>query len=111
MRAGADTVYFSSQGYGLTAQALGTLRATAQWLRLNPFATLRLEGHGDQGDTRDYAFAIGERRASEVRDFLITQGIPPERLAVATWGKERPGTMRIGTTVVGVGPRVVMVVR
>ena len=104
LRAGCDTVYFAAHGYGLTPQARSRC---GQWR--NGFAPTRSPASASKGmatgaDTRDYAFAIGERRASEVRDFLVTQGIAPERMAIATWGKERPGTMRIGASVVGVGP-------
>lgn len=109
--AGSDTVYFSAQGYGLDAAAIRVLTAQAAWLRANPAIMVRLDGHGDQNDTRDYAFGIAERRAAAVRDFLVTQGISPERLSLASWGKERPGTMRLGASVVGVGPRVVTTIR
>lgn len=109
--AGSDTVYFSAQGYGLDAAAIRVLSAQAAWLRANPAIMLRLDGHGDQNDSRDYAFGIAERRAAAVRDFLVAQGVSPDRLAIASWGKERPGTMRIGMSIVGVGPRVITTVR
>ena len=111
MKSGSDTIYFSAHGYGLDASALRVLTAQAAWLRANPAILVRLDGHADQNDTRDYAFAIAERRAAAVRDFLITQGVAPDRLSLASWGKERPGVMRIGTATVGVGPRVVTTIR
>ena len=110
-RVGTDTVYFSARGHGLDASAIGVLMAQAAWLRANPAILVRLDGHADQNDTRDYAFAIAERRAAAVRDFLVTQGVAPDRLSIASWGKERPGTVRIGTATVGVGPRVVATIR
>ena len=110
-KAGTDTVFFSAQGYGLDATAIAVLRRQAEWLVANPAIMVRLDGHADQNDTRDYAFAIAERRAAGVRDFLVTQGVSPDRLAIASWGKERPGTLRIGTSTVGVGPRVVTTLR
>jgi peptidoglycan-associated lipoprotein len=109
--AGSDTIYFSAQGHGLDAAAIRALTAQAAWLRANPAIMVRLDGHADQNDTRDFAFAIAERRAAAARDFLVTQGVAPERLSVASWGKERPGVMRIGATTVGVGPRVVTTIR
>jgi peptidoglycan-associated lipoprotein len=108
--AGSDTVYFSARSTSLDAQAMATLGAQARWLLANPMATLRLEGHGDVRDTRDYALAIGERRAASVRDFLVLQGVLPHRINVTTWGKERPGSVRVGPTVVATGPRVVAVI-
>jgi peptidoglycan-associated lipoprotein len=111
VKAGSDTVYFSPRAFGLDANAVATLTAQARWLLANPMVSIRLEGHGDERDTRDYALAIGERRASAVRDFLIMQGIAPYRITVLSWGKERPGSMRVGPTTVSVGPRVRTVIQ
>jgi peptidoglycan-associated lipoprotein len=107
---GSDTVFFSSRSTNLDPAAVATLGAQARWLLANPAATVRLEGHGDARDTRDYAIAMGEKRADSVRDFLVLQGVLPHRISVATWGKERPGSVRIGQSLVATGPRVVTVV-
>ena len=109
--AGSDTVYFSARGANLDANAVATLTAQARWLLANPYVSVRLEGHADARDTRDYAIAIADRRANEVRDFLILQGVLPHRIEVLSWGKERPGTVQIGPSVVAAGPRVVTIVR
>ncbi len=109
-KSGSNTVYFSSRGAALDANAMATLTAQARWLLANPFVSVRIEGHGGRDDSRDYALAIGDKRANSVRDFLILQGIAPTRILVLSWGKERPGTTRIGTSVVATGPRVVTIV-
>ena len=111
LKAGSDTIYFPAAGTTLDPTALATLRLQAAWLRANPMVLVRLEGHGDQTDTREYALAIGERRAADVRDFFVSQGIAPARISVTSWGKERPGTLRMGAAVATVGPRVVTAVR
>lgn len=109
--AGSDTVYFSARGTTLDANATATLAAQARWLLGNPFVRVRLEGHGGAQDSRDYALAIGDRRANEARDFLVLQGVSPDRISVLSWGKERPGTVQVGPTVVAAGPRVVTIVQ
>jgi peptidoglycan-associated lipoprotein len=109
-KSGSSTVYFAARGAALDANATATLAAQARWLLTNPYLNVRLEGHGGADDSRDYALAIGDKRANAVRDFLILQGIAPARISVLSWGKERPGTMRIGPSVVATGPRVVTVV-
>jgi peptidoglycan-associated lipoprotein len=109
-KSGSDTIYFPRNGAALDANAMTTLAAQAQWLLANPTVSVRLEGHGGPLDTRDYALAIGEKRAAAVRDFLVLRGIGPDRLKIVSWGKERPGSMWVGQTVVAVGPRVVTVV-
>jgi peptidoglycan-associated lipoprotein len=107
---GTDTVYFSANGTTLDATATTTLAAEARWLLANPMVNIRLEGHGGATDSRDYALAIGDKRANAVRDFLVSQGVAPGRITVLSWGKERPGKVMIGPTQVAVGPRVVTVV-
>ena len=89
-RSGSDRVYFSGDSHGLDQAALTTLAAQARWLRINPQVRASLEGHADPRRTRDYALAVGERRASAVRDYLISLGVPPDQLTVVSWGKERP---------------------
>jgi peptidoglycan-associated lipoprotein len=56
----------------------------------NPAMRARIEGHADERTPRDYALAVGERRADAVRDFLVLQGVQPGRLTIVSWGKERP---------------------
>ena len=57
---------------------------------LIPEVRARIEGHADERNPRDYALAIGERRASAVRDVLVLQGVPAAQLTIISWGKERP---------------------
>jgi peptidoglycan-associated lipoprotein len=108
--AGTDTVYFSANGATVDPTATATLAAQARWLLANPYVTVRLEGHGGPNDSRDYALAIGDRRANSVRDFLVLQGVAPQRITVMSWGKERPGKVLIGQSLVAAGPRVVTIV-
>lgn len=87
---GSDLVYFAGSSHGLDAAAQATLTAQARWLRANPVVRARIEGHADDRNPRDYALAIGERRATAVRDFLVLQGVPAAQLTIISWGKERP---------------------
>jgi peptidoglycan-associated lipoprotein len=89
-RSGSDTVYFAGSGHGIDAAGQATLAAQARWLLANPAVRARIEGHGDERTPRDYALAIGERRADAVRDFLVLQGVPAAQLTIISWGKERP---------------------
>jgi len=100
MKSGADTVYFGQDSAGLALPARTTLTAQAQWLLQHPEITVRIEGHGDAGDTRDHALAMGARRAEEVRSYLVLLGVPAVQLAVTSWGKERPGAGRAVTVLV-----------
>jgi peptidoglycan-associated lipoprotein len=89
-RTGSDLVYFTGSSHGLDAAAQRTLIAQARWLLANPAIRARIEGHADERTPRDYALAVGERRATAVRDFLVLQGVPAAQLTIISWGKERP---------------------
>ena len=89
-RSGSDTVYFAGSSHGIDAAGQATLAAQATWLLAHPEVRARIEGHADERTPRDYALAIGERRASAVRDFLVLQGVPDAQLTIISWGKERP---------------------
>ena len=89
-RTGSDVVYFVGNSHGLNANTQQILMAQARWLLSNPAIRARIEGHADERSPRDYALAIGERRANAVRDFLVLQGVPAAQLSIISWGKERP---------------------
>jgi peptidoglycan-associated lipoprotein len=91
-KAGSNTVRFARDSYVLTPQSLATLTAQAQWLIQHPYVRASIEGHADGRQTRDYALALGERRAAAVRNYLIASGVPPQQLDTVSWGKERPTT-------------------
>ena len=85
-----DRVFFEFDRYDLRPDAQATVEALAVWLNENPQVTLTIEGHTDERGTRDYNLALGERRANSVRQYLVTLGINPNRLAVVSYGEERP---------------------
>jgi peptidoglycan-associated lipoprotein len=89
-RTGSDIVYFVGNSHALNANTQQILMAQARWLLSNPAIRARIEGHADERTPRDYALALGERRANAVRDFLVLQGVPAAQLTIISWGKERP---------------------
>jgi peptidoglycan-associated lipoprotein len=88
--AGTDTILFGTDRSDLDAEDRAILERQAAWLRQNPNVRVSVEGHADERGTREYNQALGERRAQAARDYLVALGIPPTRLLVVSWGKERP---------------------
>ena len=85
-----DTVLFTVDQSGLRPDALGILKAQAEWLKEKKFLPITVEGHADEQGTREYNLALGARRATAVREFLIAKGIEQDRISIVTYGKERP---------------------
>jgi peptidoglycan-associated lipoprotein len=67
-----------------------TLEASAAWLKANPNQLVLIEGHCDERGTDEYNLALGDRRARAAVNFLVTQGIPLNRITMISYGKERP---------------------
>ena len=85
-----DRVLFAVDQSTLSPEAQSILTAQAQWLLTNTEYRALIEGHADEQGTREYNLALGARRASAVRDFLVSQGVPDSRLSTVSYGKERP---------------------
>ena len=92
-KAGSDTVYFGTDEYLIDDASKATLAAQARWMLAHPNVRSSIEGHCDERGTREYNIALGERRANAARDYLISQGVPANRLLVISWGKERPAAV------------------
>lgn len=84
-----DRVFFSTDSSTLNASSRATLQKQADWLKSNS-VTLTIQGHADERGTRDYNLALGARRANSVRDYMVSLGVNPRRLATISYGKERP---------------------
>lgn len=85
-----DRVFFPVDQSTLNADAQATLQAQANWLLANADYTATIEGHADEQGTREYNIALGARRATAVREYLIQRGIAEGRLQTVSFGKERP---------------------
>ena len=85
-----DTILFEVNKSTLEADTITNLQAQARWLEQNSSIPITIEGHADEQGTREYNLALGARRATSVRNYLVSQGIPETRLSIVTYGKERP---------------------
>ena len=85
-----DTVHFEVDSSELTAQGRMILNGQAGWLKQYANYPITIEGHADERGTREYNIALGGRRAETTRNFLIAQGIDPQRIRTISYGKERP---------------------
>jgi len=85
-----DRIFFNLDSIQLEAEARATLKNQSIWLKQNGNVSVWVEGHADERGTREYNLALGERRASTMRDYLVALGITENRLTTRSFGKERP---------------------
>ena len=85
-----DRVFFGYDKYDLSPEARTSIEKQAQWLKTYPHINISVEGHCDERGTREYNLALGEKRATAVRNYLVALGIEASRLQTISYGKERP---------------------
>jgi len=61
-----------------------------QIFQQDPNFTVVVEGHCDERGSAEYNLALGDRRATAAKDFLVQLGVPADRLKTISYGKERP---------------------
>lgn len=85
-----NIVYFEFDSADITADGQAVVQRFASYLKANPAARVRLEGHADERGTREYNVGLGERRAKSVEAALAAAGVSANQLSVLSYGEERP---------------------
>ena len=85
-----DRVLFGYDSSDLDDDDRAILNSQSKFLNQNPSLKVTIQGHCDERGTREYNLALGEKRASSVKDYLMSLGINSERISVVSYGKERP---------------------
>jgi len=88
--AALQDVYFQFDSIDLITEAQEILKKNAEWMKANPKSRVEVEGHCDDVGSAEYNLALGAKRAQVAKDFLISQGIAPDRLVTISYGKEAP---------------------
>src|SRR5215470_2069720 len=85
-----DRVFFDTDQSSIREDGRQTLNRQAEWLKKYTNYQITVEGHCDERGTREYNFALGERRANAAKQYLVAQGIPATRVTTISFGKENP---------------------
>lgn len=83
-------VHFSYDDANLSAEDERILGVHAKYMLDHPNLALNIKGHTDERGSREYNIALGERRSKSVARFLETKGVPSNRMATVSYGKEQP---------------------
>ena len=85
--------YFDYDKADLRADARTALSKTADFLKNYSRFKVTIEGHCDERGSTEYNLGLGDRRASAVKQFLVSSGISADRLSTVSYGKEKPFCM------------------
>ena len=82
--------YFDFNKADIRTDARQALGQTADLLRKYPQIKVTIEGHCDERGSTEYNIALGDRRASAVKNYLVQLGIAADRMTTVSYGKEKP---------------------
>jgi peptidoglycan-associated lipoprotein len=83
-------VFYALDQDEIDGAAQQVLNANAALMKKYPTWVVTIEGHSDERGTAEYNLALGERRALAARNYLVSLGIPADRLRTVSYGKEFP---------------------
>jgi peptidoglycan-associated lipoprotein len=83
-------VFYGLDSYEVDTAGQQALNADATLLKKYPGWTITIEGHCDERGTAEYNLALGEKRALAAKTYLVSLGIPADRLRTVSYGKEFP---------------------
>jgi len=83
-------VFFALDATDLTTEARGSLAKDVDWMKKWTSTKVMVEGHADSRGTNEYNLALGERRAEAVRNYIVSLGVPVDRMTIVSKGEEQP---------------------
>ena len=83
-------LFFDLDSADVSTEGQQVLQANAAVLKKYPAWQVTIEGHCDERGTAEYNLALGERRALAARTYLVSLGIPADKVKTVSYGKEFP---------------------
>jgi peptidoglycan-associated lipoprotein len=83
-------IYFDYDMSEIRADQQSALQGDIDFLKQHPNIRLSIEGHCDERGSTEYNLALGDGRASSVRNALVQGGIGADRVKTISYGKEKP---------------------
>jgi peptidoglycan-associated lipoprotein len=83
-------VHFDFDSYTVVSAELPGLKEIAEWMKRFRDIRIIVEGHCDERGTADYNFALGQKRAEVVKEYLVKSGVEEGRIKTISFGKEMP---------------------
>ena len=83
-------LFFVVDSSEVDADGQRILQENAAVLKKYPSWQVTIEGHCDERGTAEYNLALGERRALAAKNYLVSLGIPADKVKTVSYGKEFP---------------------
>jgi peptidoglycan-associated lipoprotein len=82
--------FFALDSTELSPDSRSAIQKDVDWMKRWTSTKVMVEGHADSRGSNEYNLALGERRAAAVRDYMVSLGIPADRITIVSKGEEQP---------------------
>ncbi|HEX6804017.1 MAG TPA: peptidoglycan-associated lipoprotein Pal [Terriglobales bacterium] len=83
-------IYFDYDKSDVRGDQQASIQSDVAFLQQHPNITFTIEGHCDERGSTEYNLALGDSRASSVKNALVAAGISADRIKTVSFGKEKP---------------------
>ena len=83
-------IYFDYDKSDIRGDQSASIQSDVAFLNQHPNIGFTIEGHCDDRGSTEYNLALGDQRASSVKNALTTGGINASRIKTISYGKEKP---------------------
>ncbi len=83
-------IYFEFDQARISTDMQALVSNNADYMKDNPGTVIVIEGNCDERGTNEYNLALAERRAINVKEYMVNLGILPQRIRTVSYGEERP---------------------
>jgi len=83
-------IHFEFDKYEITDDMKSILQSNADWLMKFPTVVISIGGHCDERGTEEYNMALGEKRASSAKNYLVNLGVSTDKIRIVSYGKTQP---------------------
>jgi len=89
---GVNNIYFAFDKFTLSAKAKEKLDQNVVNFNnmKNKDYNIKIEGNCDEWGTDQYNYALGLKRANEVKKYLVNQGIDSSKISLVSYGESNP---------------------
>jgi peptidoglycan-associated lipoprotein len=88
-----QAIHFDYDKAEISPENRAILEKNAEWIKANSDVFILIEGHADDRGTYEYNLALGQERATKVREYLVHLGVSATKLGTISYGEEKPALL------------------
>ena len=91
---GKNIIYFDYDKYSIErSEDKNIIKKYSNYMRKYKNSRVRIEGHADERGSRAYNLALGEKRAENIKEIMLINGVSKDSIEVVSYGEENAAVL------------------